>query len=228
MQKKIEHGVYKPNDQLPFEAEMCETYGVSRITIKKAMDLLVMKGLVVKRRGSGTFVKNITVMPNEEQLFSTSNQFSGFSHTEGHKNVESKIHEFQIINPSVDVAQRLKISEEDFVYYIERTRYSEGVPNVIEYTYMPIDVIPGLKRDVLEKSIYQYISDDLGLKIKSAHRIARATLPTKDEEKLLEVNHCFPILEVEQVAFLDDGRIFEYSKSRHRGDKFELRTVSVQ
>ena len=65
------------------------------------------------------------------------------------------------------------------------------------------------------------------LKIKSAHRTVRATLPTEKEEEYLKIDHCFPILEVEQVAFLDDGRIFEYSKSRHRGDRFELKTVSV-
>jgi len=93
---------------------------------------------------------------------------------------------------------------------------------------MPIDVIPGVKREVLENSIYEHISKDLGLKIKSAHRTVRATLPTEKEEEYLKIDHCFPILEVEQVAFLDDGRIFEYSKSRHRGDRFELKTVSVQ
>lgn len=65
------------------------------------------------------------------------------------------------------------------------------------------------------------------LKIKSAHRTVRATLPTQKEKEYLKIDHCFPILEVEQVAFLDDGRIFEYSKSRHRGDRFELKTVSV-
>lgn len=65
------------------------------------------------------------------------------------------------------------------------------------------------------------------LKIKSAHRTVRATLPTQKEKEYLKIDHCFSILEVEQVAFLDDGRIFEYSKSRHRGDRFELKTVSV-
>lgn len=228
MQQKIKNGVYRPNDQLPFEAEMCKTYNVSRITVKKAMDLLVNRGLVVKRRGSGTFVKNITLIPDDSQSYSTSNQFSGFAHTEGHKNVTSVIHEFQVINPPKNVAQRLKIDEEEFVYYIERTRCSEGEPYVVEYTYMPIQMIPGIKREVLEHSIYQYISEELGLKIKSAHRTVRASLPTKKEEAYLKVEHCFPILEVEQVAFLDDGRIFEYSKSRHRGDRFELKTVSVQ
>jgi GntR family transcriptional regulator len=50
-------GKYNPNEQLPLEKEMCEQYGVSRITIKKAVDELVTQGLVIKRRGSGTFVK---------------------------------------------------------------------------------------------------------------------------------------------------------------------------
>lgn len=228
MKKKIQEGIYKPNDQLPFEAEMCKTYGVSRITVKKAMDLLVNQGLVVKRRGAGTFVKNITLPPKGKHSQSVSSQFSGFASTEGHTNVTSVIHQFQVINPPEIVAQKLKVDEEDFVYYIERTRCSEGEPYVVEYTYMPIQVIPGIKREILEKSIYQYIKQELGLKINSAHRIVRASLPTKKEEEYLKIEHCFPILEVEQVAFLDDGRIFEYSKSRHRGDRFELKTVSVQ
>ena len=69
MKEKIEAGVYKPNEQLPFESEMCEFYGVSRITVKKAMDLLVSQGLIVKRRGAGTFVKNIT-LPQKKRTFS--------------------------------------------------------------------------------------------------------------------------------------------------------------
>lgn len=228
MKEKIEAGIYKPNEQLPFESEMCEFYGVSRITVKKAMDLLVSQGLIVKRRGAGTFVKNITLPQKNEHSQSVSSQFAGFASTEGHRNVTSVIHEFQVMNPPENVAQKLKIDQEDFVYYIERTRYSEGEPHVVEYTYMPIQVIPGVKREILENSIYQYITKDLGLKINSAHRIVRASLPTKKEEEYLKIEHCFPILEVEQVAFLDDGRIFEYSKSRHRGDRFELKTVSVR
>lgn len=90
MKEKIESGVYKPNDQLPFEAEMCDHYGVSRITVKKAMDLLVNEGLVVKRRGAGTFVKNITLKTDSEYPYSTSNQFSGFANTEGHTHVTDR------------------------------------------------------------------------------------------------------------------------------------------
>ncbi len=226
IKSKIEVGEYLPNDQVPLEKEMCEKYSVSRITIKKAMDQLVMKGLVVKRRGSGTFVKDID---NKEVYdISTSNQFEGFTKTFSDKKIISKIVEFKIINAKDEIADKLKISEDEFVYYIVRARYADGVPYVMEYTYMPIDIIPGIKIDTLKGSIYEYIEEILNLKIKSAHRTIRASLPTKMEQEYLEISENFPILEVEQSAYLDTGQAFEYSKSRHRSDKFEFKSISVK
>lgn len=227
LRAQIQAGVYKSGEQLALEREMCEQYGVSRITIKKAVDQLVKEGLVVKRRGSGTFVKSLA---NEDvHDISMANQFSGFSKTfAGHK-VETKVVRFDIIHPTPEVAEKLNITTDDFVYDIVRLRQLDGRPVVIEYTQMPIELIPGIKRDVLEKSIYQYIEANLHFKIQSAHRFIRALMPTAEEEKLLNIEHGkLPILEVEQIAFLDDGRAFEYSKAHHRGDEQAFRVVSIR
>ena len=70
---------YKPNEQLPFEKELCEKYNVSKMTVKKALDLLVNDGLIIKRRGSGTFVKDIT--EKEIQRIIEKKQFSGLTTT---------------------------------------------------------------------------------------------------------------------------------------------------
>lgn len=226
IQHKINNGEYLPNDQLPLEKEMCEQYSVSRITIKKAMDKLVMSGSVVKRRGSGTFVKDVDY--NDVSDVSTSSQFTGFSGTFKNKEVFSKIIEFQVINPTEEIANKLKMEKDEFVYYICRARYADTLPYVVEYTYMPIDVIPGLKKDVIKNSIYEYIEDNLRLKIKSAHRTVRAILPSKLEEEYLEIKENFPVLEVEQIAFLDNGQPYEYSKSHHRSDRFEFKSISVR
>ena len=219
-------GKYNPNEQLPLEKEMCEHYGVSRITIKKAVDELVVQGLVIKRRGSGTFVKALD--DSDVQELSLAKQFEGFSETNKDKKVSSEIIQFEVVHPTEEIATKLKITSDDFVYYIVRARFADGEPYVIEYTYMPIGLIPGIKKDVLSKSIYSYIEKDLGLKIKSAHRIIRAILPSELEQKWLEIGENFPILEVEQVGFLDNGQPFEYSKSHHRNDKIEFRTVSIK
>ena len=93
---------------------------------------------------------------------------------------------------------------------------------------MPIDVISGIKRDMLTGSIYRYIEEDLKLKIKSAHRTVRALVGSELEKEALDINDTMPILQVEQIAFLDNGQPFEYSKSSHRGDKFEFKSISVR
>ena len=127
------------------------------------------------------------------------------------------------------MAGKLRVSENAFVCYICRTRIVDGKPHVVEYTYMPTDFITGITAEVVENSIYQYIEEQLKLKIKSAHRIARADMPTEEEKEWLAIGkEQIPILEVEQVAYLDDGRIFEYSKSRHRADCFALMSVSLR
>lgn len=222
----ILQGKYKPNEQLPLEKEMCEQYGVSRITIKKAVDELVVQGLVIKRRGSGTFVK---ALDNEDvQELSLAKQFEGF--TEAHKNMKvySKVIKFEVINPTAEIATKLKITCDDFVYYIMRVRYADDEPCVIEYTYMPIGLIPGIKNDVLLNSVYKHIEKELKLKIKSAHRVIRAILPNELEQEWLKIESNFPLLEVEQVGFLDNGQPFEYAKAHHRSDKIEFRTVSIK
>ncbi|MVX65113.1 UTRA domain-containing protein [Clostridium chromiireducens] len=219
-------GKYNPNEQLPLEKEMCEHYGVSRITIKKAVDELVFQGLVIKRRGSGTFVKALD--DNDVQELSLARQFEGFSETHKERKVTSEIIQFEVVHPTEEIATKLKITCDDFVYYVVRARFADDEPYVIDYTYMPIGLIPGMKKDVLLKSIYGYIENDLGFKIKSAHRLIRAILPSELEQKWLEIDSNFPILEVEQVGFLDNGQPFEYSKAHHRSDRIEFRTVSIK
>lgn len=222
----IVNGVYSPGQQLALEKEMCEQYGVSRITIKRAVDELVKQGLVVKRRGSGTFVKSLEDQDVKE--LGMANQFNGFAATFKGRDVGTQVLKFDIVHPEKEVAAKLQITEDDFIYDIIRVRSLDGEPIVVEYTQMPIQLIPGLKRHVLENSIYSFIEGDLKLKIQSAHRTVRAVMPTDEEKQELAIEGVLPLLEVEQVAFLDDGRPFEFSIAHHRGDRNVFRSVSIR
>ena len=152
LREEIQQGKYTPGEQLALEKEMCQQYGVSRITIKRAVDELVKQGLVVKRRGSGTFVKSLK--DEDVKELSMANQFSGFAATFKGRKVASKILKFEIIHPAAEVAAKLQLSVDDFVYDIIRVRLLDDQPIVVEYTQMPIQLITGLKRQTLEKSIY--------------------------------------------------------------------------
>jgi len=226
LREDIQQGKYTPGEQLALEKEMCQQYGVSRITIKRAVDELVKQGLVVKRRGSGTFVKSLK--DEDVKELSMANQFSGFAATFKGRKVTSKILKFEIIHPTAEVAAKLQLAVDDFVYDIIRVRLLDDQPVVVEYTQMPIQLITGLKRQTLEKSIYSYIEEDLGYKIQSAHRTVRAVMPTPEEHEQLQIEGVLPLLEVTQVAFLDDGRPFEYSIAHHRGDYSHFRSVSIR
>ena len=216
---------YKPNEQLPFEKELCEKYNVSKMTVKKALDLLVNDGLIIKRRGSGTFVKDIT--EKEIQRIIEKKQFSGLTTTSiGHK-VTSKVLEFKIINVTKEIADILKIEEDEFIYFVHRVRYVDDKAVVIEKTYIPLNLIPGMKLADVKKSIYGYIKDKLGLNIQSAHSTVRAMKSDELDRKYLNLEKDEPILEVERVAYLDNGKVFEYSFSRHRYDKFEFKSITV-
>lgn len=226
IREAIRKGKYLPGSQLPLAKDLCRDFAVSRITIKHAIDELVREGLVVKRRGAGTIVK--VVDDSTVRKRSRFSQFGGFSeYYSGHK-IHTEVLHFGIIHPAVEVAGQLKISADDFVYDIQRLRCADGDPVVIEYTQMPMELITGLKEKHLKDSLYRYIESTLGMHIQSAHRTVRAVMPTDREQELLGITEEMPVLEVQQTAFLSDGRPFEYSVSRHRGDKMNFKAVSVR
>ena len=225
----MENGTYKAGSRLPTTPELCEMYQVSNTTVKKAMDELEQQGLVARRRGSGIYVKSASSLlgsPRSGQ--SMSGQMTGFTAEHANSNVvvTSEVHGFSVEHPSQKVATALGIPPEEFVYSICRVRLTDGTPRNVEYTYMPLNLVPGLLEKHLYGSIYRYLEHDLGLKIGSAHRALRAVLPTKDEAEWLKIKPGSPLLEVRQIGFLDDGTPFECSTSRHTCE-YEFFVVST-
>lgn len=226
---QIKTGEFPPNSQLPSIEALCQHYEVSKVTVKKALDIIEGAGLITRRRGSGSFVKNVREPLDDGAAFETSRQMDGFTveHERRGEHVSSDVKDFSVCTPTPEVANMLDIEPDQFVYHVVRVRLAAGVPQAIEYTYMPIDVIPNLRLKHVETSIYRYIEEDLGLRVASGHRIVRAVLPTEDECAWMDLSPTEPLLEVEQVGYLDDGRPFEYSFARHPHG-YEFRSISTK
>lgn len=226
IKKEIVEGKYKANEKLPYEKDICEMFEASKMTVKKALDLLVMEGLIVKRRGSGTFVKDIS--QNQIEDITIKKQFSGFTaSSEGHK-VDTLLLDFKIISADEIIAENLKIEVEDFVYLINRVRFVDEEAIVIEKTYMPLALFPGIKKSDVKKSIYDYIEKQMNLKIQSSHSVVRARKAERLDKEYLKLEDDEPVLEVERIGYLDNGKVFEYSFSRHRYDKFEFKAIIIR
>ncbi|MBL4933666.1 GntR family transcriptional regulator [Clostridium paridis] len=223
---QIVKGVLQANEQLPFEKDLCIKYNASKMTVKKALDILVAEGLIVKRRGSGTFVKSISNIDMNRLL--VSNQFRGLTALYSDRKVTSTLITFDVVSSNEEVTQKLNLESEEFVYNLLRVRYVDEEPYVIEHTFMPINLIPGLRKQHTMASIYSYIEADLGLKVQSSHRTIRVRKSNELEQKYLKLKADDPVAVVEQVAYLENGTAFEYSISIHRYDRFAFETVIVR
>ena len=225
MRRRIKEGYYPIDQPIPDELSLAEEFGSSRMTMRKALDLLVSEGLLFRKRGHGTF---IIQMYKNQSLNVISDESLGLSNLVKGKPVSSEIIQFTIEFPSEEVAGHLAIGKQEPVYHIIRLRMVDHEPYVMEETYMPSNLIPGITEDILHASIYNYIQQDLELKIGGAHRTIMADKSNELDQTYLECKKEDPILQVVQVGFLNNGVPFEYSFSRHRYDKFVFTSVSVR
>ena len=220
MKERILNNEFKDtNHQLPNELTLCKEFNCSRMTIKKALDMLVLDGMIYRKKGKGSFV--LPSNSSSSKINILEDRILGLSSLTD-KKITSKILRFQLIFADKNIADKLQIKEQDPVYDISRLRFIDGKPCVLEQTYMNPILIPGINEDILNHSIYDYIQTNLEMKIAGSLRVSRADCSNKNDQKYLELLETEPVLEVEQVAYLDNGNPFEYSFSRHRYDCFEF------
>lgn len=215
IRNRITDGIYKVESLIPDQVTLSEEFKVSRMTIKKALDILAMEGLIYRQRGAGTFVMKNSPLNEENAAL---NEYDGLTvQMQGHK-VESKIIKFTVEFPNEETMQHLMIEKNIPVYNLIRLRIVDGKPYVLEHTYMPTDLTTGLTEDIMKGSIYKYIHEELGIKFSGAYRKIRADKSSKHDQEHLNCDVHDPVLEVEQIVYLKDGRPFEHSRSRHRYD----------
>ncbi len=182
LKEAINDGEYGPGAKLPDELSLCQIYDCSRMTVKKALDLLVQEGEIFRKQGQGSFVLNKQMVNDPYQIEEI--PVGGFDRARSHL-AKSRILEFKLSFASSDVAQALHLKENDPVYDILRLRLYDGEPTVIEHTFMPVNLIPGINEDVLNHSIYHYIEHDLNLKIASAQQTNRADVSNDLDHEVL-------------------------------------------
>ena len=117
---------------------------------------------------------------------------------------------------------------EDFIYHIIRVRYLDQEPFLIDISYMPLGLVPNLKVDHLKGSIYEYIEKTLKLKIQSCHINITSELSTSLEQEYLHLKDSEPFVQEEQISYLSNGLIFEYTLSIYHYSKYEFQTILVQ
>ena len=148
------------NSLLPGEKKLAEEFAVSRMTIRKAIDLLVAWGLVVRRHGSGTYLVRKDVLHQTASLTGLVEVLK----RQG-KTVTSQVLIFEIMPAPPAIASQLRIQINEQIYFSRRVRFVEGKPLMLEDSYMPVKLFRNLSLQHLEGSKFEYIEQECGILI---------------------------------------------------------------
>ena len=221
----IELNDFPPGHQLPGEADLCKTFDVSRTVIRQALQELEYKGLIYREKGKGTFVSKPKI---HEGLFQELTGFYQDMVAKGHR-PRSDVLKQEKIQASKRVADYLDLAENSSVIQIDRLRYVNHEPIVFVTTYLPFDMCPQLLEvDLTNQSLYAYLEKEHGLTIARGRRFLEAVIANQLEAELLQVDIGAPLLMLNSVSYLPDGRPIEYFHALHRGDRSRFETELVR
>lgn len=225
---KIKQEFYSYGQKLPYEYVLCVSYHCNKETMKKALNILVKEGLIVRRRGAGTFVKDFDHNLGYNSYNKGPNIQGLTKRFENISVVTSNVIQFEVIPCDEIIANKLQIDEGSFVYHIIRQRLVDNAPHSIEVIYIPISVVKDLRPEHLNASLYKYIEKDLQLKIQSVHKTITGHLSTQLECDYLNLSNTDAYFQIEEIGFLSTGVIFQYAQNKYRYNEFEFQTVIVQ
>ncbi len=201
--KKIVEGDYRKVKKLPTEKELMEQFQASRNTIRSAISLLSDQGYTYQVRGSGIYIKEIN-FDNSVNL----NVVKGMTSEFREKVNQSKLLELKSIEADQELAELFGISKGDLLYYVKRIRYLDKEPIRVEMTYYRQDIIPYLGKDIVEHSIYDYLTENLGLQIGFADRQISADYLSEEHAGYLKLGTQDPCLRIKEKTYLTNGQLF--------------------
>ena len=214
--QKIRSGALSPETSLPSEREMAQITDLSRVTIRKAVAVLVSSKLVEQRRGSGTFVS-----PQVQKLEHSLSRLTSFTEDmmRRGKSSSSEIIANGLFTPSPEEIVALGLRSGEMVARIERLRRADGVPLAIERSSLPHDVLPN--PEAVGTSLYEILEQNGQRPERAIQRIS-ATLLTEETAKRLETAPGAAALKIVRSGYLPSGRVIELTTGIYRGDAYDF------
>jgi len=212
----IRDSTLKPGDALPPERAIVSATNLSRVTIRKALDVLVREGLLRQRHGSGTYVSD---RPERiEQSLGVLTGFSADMTSLGHVPSVKWLQRAYAM-PTPTEAMMLGLSPGEQVLKLHRLRLADGQPLAVELAVVPANLLPNL--ETLGNSLYEALSDVGALPEKALQRMRASRLPAFEAE-LLGAEEGETVLYIERLSRLASGRPVEFTRSYYRGDKYDF------
>ena len=203
---------------IPSERQLSAEFGVSRLTLRAALDELAREGYLVRRRGSGTYVQQPKI---SQELTMTS-----FSEDMRRRGMAPGSRTLSLTRQlaGARLGRFLHVSPGEEIVVVRRLRLADGVSMAIETLHIPASLVPGVKPSDLEGSFYELLRAKYDLEISSATQTIEPTVTNEDESEALGVPLHSPALLFERTSRDAAGRTLEFVHSIYRGDRYRIVT----
>lgn len=218
LREKITSGSFEPGDRMPTEIELIEEYGVSRITVRQALQALATDGLIERKQGRGTVVA---------ARKSRKKRFTGTIHLTGSldeliemgMDTPVKVLEMNRVDADPHEAELLEIKPGTPIYRLKRLRIHEGKPFGLIINYLPDDIGSSLTMAELSSgALLHTMETKLGLNLDNAIQQIHAELADPYVAKLLDVRVGTALLSIERTVYTDQNKPVEYVHTLYRSD----------
>jgi len=202
---------------VPSETELAAKYKVTRMTVRQAINNLLIDGYIYRHKGRGTFVtfNKMEMERNSHYLNSEFHDVDG--------PIDTDLMKFEIIQADEIISARLQLKVGEPVYYIERLKRNNNIVLVYERLYLPVNMYPSLSEENFPKSFYKYVEDELNWRIKNSVLAIEARGLSKRVAELFHQKEGEPTLYSSSVSYLDNGRAFEYTRSYYNAQYFRFK-----
>jgi GntR family transcriptional regulator len=218
IKEQIKAEALKPGDQLPSERDLGERAAISRMTVRQAVAYLVKEGILEVKHGVGTFVAEPKLTHDLVHLLSFTEAIIRQGST-----TTSQVLEQQAVTPSLGIAEALALDANEMCLKIVRLRKSGQVPLLLETTFIPSRLCPGLEdEDLATQSLYTLLEAQYGLHLQRTRQTLEATVSTDYESQLFGIEPGTAMILLEGVTFNNQERPIEYFKAVYRGDRFKF------
>jgi len=208
---------------LPSEEALGKEYNLSRITVRQALSSLESDGLIVRKRGKGTFV-------SKKYTYLESPKFTGFIEDLISMGIrtKSKILNISMVEGPQTIQEHLELEVGTQLFRIEKIRLVEGSPFSYVLNYLPPDIGKKIKTDdLIAKPLLMILEDDMGIKVTEAVQSIEATIADTHVAPLLGIRVGDPLLKGERTVFDVNHKPVEYVSVLYRADKY-LYTVNLK
>jgi GntR family transcriptional regulator len=216
LQSGIVSGALQAGQRVPSERSIAEQHGLSRMTARQAVELLVRRGVVYRRPGSGTYVAPARV---EHTL----QRFAGFSEQMQSQGIEpsARVLSLQLSEEDdPDVEQALELGSGERFWTLRRVRYGDGEPLVVELSHVPAAICPDLgDHDLAHGSLYDLMRAGYGVDPVRAHETIEPTACEPEDARHLATRAGAPAILVTRIAYDGTEQPVEHALDLYRGDR---------